>query len=344
MGIEQWSTVAASNVTANTGILWDEGQAPSSVNNSARDTLAAIREWYEDAEWLKLGENGSATAYSISYVSATVFKFAGTDRRTLASIGRRVKAGVGLGVITGTIGDVSLSASDTQVTVTWDSGQLDGSLSFVSMGIANSVSGAAPVVRDNRAHFAGATDPTKRLRFEVDGFTTATERVVTPPDKDMTLGTVLGTEVASTSGTAVTFTGIPAGVRTIRMLGKGVSTSGTNEFMVQIGDAGGLETADYTGAYGASGSAAVLVDSDGWNLTNANAAAGTYDLFITLSLENATTNNWHIHAVLARTDSASLVVCTGSKALSAVLTQVSLTTDGSSDTFDAGVVNITYEF
>lgn len=138
MGIEQWSTTPASNVNANTGINWDEGQAPSTVNNSARDTLAAVREWYEDAEWVKLGENGSATAYSISYVSATVFKFAGTDRRSLVPIGRRVKAGVGAGVIYGSVTANSLSASDTQVTLLWDSGNLDASLSYVSLGILSS--------------------------------------------------------------------------------------------------------------------------------------------------------------------------------------------------------------
>lgn len=40
----------------------------------------------------------------------------------------------------------------------------------------------------------GGTDPTKKLRFEVDGFTTATMRVLTPPNFDGTIATLAGTE------------------------------------------------------------------------------------------------------------------------------------------------------
>lgn len=144
MGIEQWSQTANNNVNSKTGINWDEGMAPSAVNDSARSTLAAVREWYDDAEWIKLGENGSANAFSISYVSATLFKFPGTDRRSLVPVGRRVKAGVGAGTIYGTISDTSLSASDTQVTVSFDSGNLDSSLSYVSLGILSASNNSMP--------------------------------------------------------------------------------------------------------------------------------------------------------------------------------------------------------
>lgn len=45
-GIPSWSTTAASNVLANTGVNWDEGQAPSTVNDSARQILADLATWY----------------------------------------------------------------------------------------------------------------------------------------------------------------------------------------------------------------------------------------------------------------------------------------------------------
>ena len=134
MGIEDWSTTAGSNNSAAPD-GFPENMRPSDVNNAARQVMASVRSWYEDAEWLKIGENGSANAFSISYVSATVFKFTSTDRRTLVPVHRRVKAGVGAGTIYGSITDNSLSASDTQVTVSWDSGQLDTSLSFISLGL-----------------------------------------------------------------------------------------------------------------------------------------------------------------------------------------------------------------
>lgn len=55
---------------------------------------------------------------------------------------------------------------------------------------------------------------------------------------------VLGTAVASTSGSSIDFTGIPAWARRINLLFQGVSTNGSNTPIVQIGDAGGLRILD----------------------------------------------------------------------------------------------------
>lgn len=48
---------------------------------------------------------------------------------------------------------------------------------------------------DARALVVGATDATKKLRFEVDGFTTATTRVLTPPNQNLTLLAPAGKEI-----------------------------------------------------------------------------------------------------------------------------------------------------
>lgn len=53
--------------------------------------------------------------------------------------------------------------------------------------------GALPT-SDATALVMGSSDTTKRLRFEVDGFTTATTRVLTPPNFDGTIATLAGTE------------------------------------------------------------------------------------------------------------------------------------------------------
>ena len=45
--VKKFSTTAGSNTNATTGINWDEGMAPSAVNDSARATLAAIAEFYQ---------------------------------------------------------------------------------------------------------------------------------------------------------------------------------------------------------------------------------------------------------------------------------------------------------
>jgi len=41
-GLQVWSATAATNATADSAVNWAEGQAPSSVNDSARAMMAAM--------------------------------------------------------------------------------------------------------------------------------------------------------------------------------------------------------------------------------------------------------------------------------------------------------------
>jgi len=61
---------------------------------------------------------------------------------------------------------------------------------------------------------------------------------------------VRATDVASTSGTSIDFTSIPSWVKRVTVMFNGVSTSGANNLLIQIG-AGSVETTGYvsTGAY-----------------------------------------------------------------------------------------------
>ena len=57
-----------------------------------------------------------------------------------------------------------------------------------------------------------------------------------------------GTAVASTTQTAIDFTGIPAGVKRVTVLFNGVSTNGSSGIQVQLGISSGLVTSGYLGA------------------------------------------------------------------------------------------------
>jgi len=59
---------------------------------------------------------------------------------------------------------------------------------------------------------------------------------------------VSGTSQASTSGTSIDFTGIPSWVKRITVMFNGVSTNGTSNKQIQLGDSGGFETTGYLGA------------------------------------------------------------------------------------------------
>src|SRR5207302_7269374 len=69
----KWSRVASSNATADSTINWAEGQAPSSVNDSARAVMAAAAKYRDDTAGI-LTTAGTATAYTIaSYQSFDSF-------------------------------------------------------------------------------------------------------------------------------------------------------------------------------------------------------------------------------------------------------------------------------
>jgi hypothetical protein len=156
-------------------------------------------------------------------------------------------------------------------------------------------------------------------------------------------------EQASTSGTVIDFTGIPAGVSRIVVMLDNVSTNGTLSFILQLGDAGGIETTDgyYTSAYyGVTGAAPALA-----NLSNSTlmflAVVGNADNLITgsitLTLEDATNNVWVGEGHFAgQGTTPNFTNVVGRKALSAALTQLRITTNGGTNTFDAGAISIAY--
>jgi hypothetical protein len=152
----------------------------------------------------------------------------------------------------------------------------------------------------------------------------------------------LGTPTASTSGTAISFASIPAGTKRIIVSLIGVSTNGTSDLIVQIGDSGGYEASGYSGTSETIGVASQNM-STGFDLT-ANMAA-TYILHgaAILTLENSSAFTWSFVNTLGNSDSAVRHNCAGTKSLSAELDRIQVTTVGGSDTFDAGEINITYD-
>lgn len=166
---------------------------------------------------------------------------------------------------------------------------------------------------------------------------TSTTVYLTPERKRITLAT----QQASTSGTSIDFTGIPAGTRRITMMLNAVSTSSTSAYIVQIGDSGGVETTGYVAGVGHRGAEAT--STAGCILHTVATAAGSNHAVVTLTLMDAASFTWsgHSNLILASTGAPQVGAC--SKSLSAELDRVRLTTAGGVDTFDAGTVNVAYE-
>lgn len=157
---------------------------------------------------------------------------------------------------------------------------------------------------------------------------------------------VSGTAVASTSGTSIDFTSIPSWVKRITVMFNGVSTSGTSLPQMQLGDSGGIETTGYTSSIGiVSGVAGIATATTGFLLaatSNWSATSVTYGQVI-LTLLDSATNTWVESGNLGRSDTSLFAGLAGSKALSATLDRVRITTVNGTDTFDAGTINIMYE-
>ena len=157
---------------------------------------------------------------------------------------------------------------------------------------------------------------------------------------------VSGTAVASTSGTSIDFTSIPAGVKRITVMFNGVSTNSTSPKIIQIGDSGGIETSGYsgTGTVLGNGSGTSTGMSSGFSASQASAATDVLSGQATISLLDASTNTWTYSGIFGQATATAIIFFSGgAKSLSATLDRVRITTVNGTDTFDAGSINILYE-
>jgi hypothetical protein len=179
--------------------------------------------------------------------------------------------------------------------------------------------------------------------LNTDGTTTVSTLSSTTITGTTIQGTIKsGTAVASTSGTAIDFTGLPSWVKRITVMFEGVSLSGTSSFLIQLGDSGGIETTGYSGG-GARYTATTVAGASfttGLGSNNTTAAAAYSGNIV---WTNTSGNTWVGSLSLGATSTEFGCVGGSSKTLSAVLDRIRITTVNGTDTFDAGSINILWE-
>lgn len=136
------------------------------------------------------------------------------------------------------------------------------------------------------------------------------------------------------SGSDAQFSGLNSSIRRIVLTVDSISTNGTGLLSLEIGDAGGLETAGYSGTVFRDGGSAAM--SSSFLLTSTTVAADTYSGVITLTRGDSSTNTWCINGALSATTGPLCHVCSGSKSLSAELDRLRVVAGGNS--FDAGKI------
>jgi len=149
----------------------------------------------------------------------------------------------------------------------------------------------------------------------------------------------LGTAVASTSGTSIDFTSLPNWIKRITVMMNGVSLSSTANILIQIGPSGGVETSGYSGVVLGNGIQGAW-GGTGCLITRTGQATSTYSGIVTIA--NITGSTWVCSATMADSVNTYAGLAAGSKAITGTLSIVRITST-STDTFDAGTVNILYE-
>jgi hypothetical protein len=159
------------------------------------------------------------------------------------------------------------------------------------------------------------------------------------------LGTIFsGTAVASTSGTSIDFTGIPAGVKRITVMCNGISKSSSANFLFQLGDSGGIETTGYVGNGIATTAGPTVVNvSSTAGFPMAGDAVGTALVYGSIVFTLLGSNAWIANGLMTTGNGIYNTSISGSKTLSDTLDRVRITTTSGTDTFDAGSINILYE-
>jgi hypothetical protein len=153
---------------------------------------------------------------------------------------------------------------------------------------------------------------------------------------------VSGTAVASTSGTSIDFTGIPSWVKRITVMFDGVSTNGTSNFWMRIGDSGGIETTGYLGGVSNISTSVTVATTTNAFVLDFSVGANNVNTGHAI-LTNISGNTWVCSSLLNNTATGVTKTQAGTKTLSDVLTQLIITTANGTDTFDAGSINIFYE-
>ena len=156
-------------------------------------------------------------------------------------------------------------------------------------------------------------------------------------------GITLNAEIDSSSGAqSYDVTGIPPGVKRITVLFAGVSTSGTEKPMIQLGTGGSPTTSGYLGGADFDDGGSAINLGAGFQFNSWNASYTAHGFF-SFWLEDATNNVWVSRGQVFDSASASNNrKYAGSVPLSGTLDMLRIKNTGT-NTFDAGGIGVQFE-
>ena len=147
----------------------------------------------------------------------------------------------------------------------------------------------------------------------------------------------------TTSGTSIDFTGIPAGVKRVKVTYVGISLDAATQAIIQLGDSGGFETSNYLGSAWYANTGNVQYTNGFLAFAYTNASYLTHGT-LTLDIHDSAAFTWSGAGTFGPSNVAAAGLTAGSKSLSGELTQIRLTSASGTANFDAGSIAISWEF
>lgn len=281
---------------------------------------------------------GTTTSTAATITSGTVTNLASTTG-TIATLNSTTGTIATLNSTTGTIGTIN----STTGTITNLSTTLAGDFTISSGTGTLGTTGAT-------AGTYGSVTAIPFLTVDAKGrITSATTGTFssTPADGSITPAKLSqpftsGTSVNSTSGTAIDFTSIPSWVKRITVMFNGVSLSGVDDIIVQIG-AGSNSATGYGGSSSYASTGLGFANyTTGFGIKLSGGAVSSISGSMIIFNVDAASFIWS-ESLTVGDSSVGSIFGGGTKTLAGTLDRIRITTVGGTDTFDAGKINIMYE-
>jgi hypothetical protein len=201
---------------------------------------------------------------------------------------------------------------------------------------------SANILVGNSSNVATKVAVTGDVTISNSGVTSIGSSKVTPTMLSQPL--TISASVATTSGTAIDFTGIPSWAKRITVMLNGVSTNGASPIEIRVGS-GSIASSGYEsrGSY---------IENANFCYTGASTSGFKIDKLtdagelrvVTATLVNISGTTWLFASIGANINGAGQTLTGGGNVtLSGALDRIRLTTVNGTDTFDAGSANIMYE-
>ena len=161
------------------------------------------------------------------------------------------------------------------------------------------------------------------------------------------IGPIEGSQLTPTTA-SVDFTAPRTGITGVTVMFDNLSANGASAgdvVMVQIGDAGGVETTGYEGWVARIGATASAYSEFSTGYEISQSQTDTTELVGTITLSHVGSNTWSEAGNISSSASThNMQLSAGVKSLSAELTTVRITTLNGTILFDAGTVNVIWHF